>query len=155
MKSMRRKSGESMDRGGISDSPREIPVISSGHRLKVEMRLNTKSKPIRRGASVRGVITEISSRFRGTSGQFACEMRSPAGCLTGRIDLSFSPPPSSSLPPLSLLPLQRPTTRDGIRMIAALFIAHQCQKSRMITNRTRNIRYIVTRCDSRLAVSAV
>lgn len=32
-------------------------------------------------ASVRDIITEISLRFRGTSGQFACEMRNPAGRL--------------------------------------------------------------------------
>lgn len=30
---------------------------------------------------MRDIITEISLRFRGTSGQFACEMRNPAGRL--------------------------------------------------------------------------
>jgi hypothetical protein len=69
----------------------EIPVIFEATvRRRYEIQLNTRSAGSDAGASVRGVITEISSRFRGTSGQFACEMRSPAGCLTARFILSLS-----------------------------------------------------------------
>lgn len=84
----------SVDRDRFSDSPR-IPVIleavpsEDGRYIYTKCaRLNTRSGGSDAGASVRGVITEISSRFRGTSGQFACEMRIPAGCLTARFILS-------------------------------------------------------------------
>lgn len=63
---------------------------------------------------MRGVITEISSRFRGTSGQFACEMRSsPRGVSIRPLLLSFSCCPTTgrcSIAPCSVYRDETTTT---------------------------------------------